>query len=196
LLWLFGTVSIIICVGEIYNRRESQSKWKALNGTVVDYLPWSKGEPNGHDLGDECIILKPDPSLYFDIRCKNTYCFNCQFEGETIFKLKGLCLEQELIDTDYIFMHSFIPFGEFTFRGLLGRTNITLNKTTQHWEILSHTFVEHTGHVLGLYNGSKIFPLGVRPWTMTVDCTIKKTRKEMKLKLSKVIIKQLCLLPF
>jgi len=75
---------------------------------------------------------------------------------------------------------------ELTFRGLLGRTNITLNKTNQVWEILSHTSTEHP---LGSYNGSKLFPLGLQSWSMTVDCGIKKASKEMKLKLSKVLNK-------
>ncbi len=75
---------------------------------------------------------------------------------------------------------------ELTFRGLLGRTNITLNKTTQEWEILSHTSTEHP---FGSYNGSKPFPLGLQSWSMTVDCGIKKARKETKLKLSKVLKK-------
>ena len=158
-----------------------------MDGTPIDYLPWSRGEPNGVELGDECIILKNEPILYFDITCKTPFCFACQFNGDTLFKLRGLCLDQELIDTDYIFMHSFIPFGEWTFRGLLGRTNITLNKTTLIWEIVSHTSVDHVGFVLGIFNGSKPFPIGVHSWTMAVDCTVKKTSKEMKLKLSKVI---------
>jgi hypothetical protein len=75
---------------------------------------------------------------------------------------------------------------EFTFRGLLGRTNITLNKTTQVWEILSHTSAEH---LFGSYNGSKHFPLGLQSWSMLVDCNVKKASKEMKLKLSKVLKK-------
>ncbi len=73
--------------------------------------------------------------------------------------------------------------GEMTFRGLLGKTNITLNKTTQVWEILSHTSVEHR---FGFYNGSKPFPIGVHSWSMVMDCTVKRTRNELKLKLSKV----------
>jgi hypothetical protein len=84
-------------------------------------------------------------------------------------------------------MHSFIPSGELTFRGLLGRTNITLNKITQYWEIVSHTPVEQIGQVLGVYNGSKTFPLGVGYWTITEDCMIKKTTRGGELKLSKVI---------
>ncbi len=77
--------------------------------------------------------------------CETPFCFACQFKGETLFKLRGLCLEQKQIDTDYIFMHHFIPSGELTFRGLLGWTNITLNKTSQAWEIVSHKFIENLG---------------------------------------------------
>ncbi len=78
--------------------------------------------------------------------------------------------------------------GEMTFRGLLGKTNITLNKTNQVWEILSHTSVEHP---YGSYNGSKPFPIGVHSWSMTIDCTVKRTRKETNLKLSKVNCRKL-----
>jgi hypothetical protein len=102
---------LILIFVEIYLRRESYFNWTTLNGNDINYLPWSRGEPNGGELGDSCIILKQDPMLYFDVTCETQYCFACQFQGDTLFKLRGLCLEQELIDTDYIFMHSFIQIG-------------------------------------------------------------------------------------
>jgi len=104
-------ITVFAIFVEIVLRRESNTNWTAMDGTAIDYLPWSVGEPNGGELGDSCIILKPDPSLYFDATCKNHFCFACQFQGDTVFKLKGLCLEQELIDTEYIFMHSYITSG-------------------------------------------------------------------------------------
>ena len=68
----------------------------------------------------------------------------------------GLCFDQDIIDTRYIF-----AIEEFTFRGLLGRTNISLNPLTNHWEIISHLPRQNLNHVVGILNDdSAIFPLG------------------------------------
>jgi hypothetical protein len=87
--------------------------------------------------------------LYHDVNCQMKNCFLCQFMGDKNFKLSGLCVSQELIDTMYTLVTS---LEQFTFRGLLGRTNITLNKATNNWEIVSHALHKTLGHVFGFTN--------------------------------------------
>jgi hypothetical protein len=89
---------------------------------ILTFLPWMVGEPNGDLVGEECIMLKGReyPCLgfvrrYFDLSCYIETCFECSFQQDTILQIRGLCNEQTLIDTQYVFITSLLPLVILSF---------------------------------------------------------------------------------
>jgi hypothetical protein len=83
---------------------------------ILTFLPWMVGEPNGEEVGEECIMTKERqyPNLgfvqkYYDFSCYIETCFECAFQRDTILQIRGLCNEQTLIDTQYVFITSLLP---------------------------------------------------------------------------------------
>ena len=147
-------------------------------------MPWSVGEPNGKNTNENCVKANPHAAIYYDYKCTDLYCFPCQFSEESVFRLKGLCIEQENIDTDYVLVLDSLSNGKYKFQGLLGRSYIEWNKT---WQLMSYLELPVVGYNLGFSNSSKNFPLGVETWYMKIDCeTPLNETKEVQLKLSKV----------
>ena len=141
-----------------------------------------KLSPGGELFGEDCVMMDLETGLYHDVSCDTKNCFLCQFRGDKIFKLKGLCLDQVSIDTTYAIV---LSTEQMAFRGLLGRTNITLNKMTNNWEIISHVPLQRLGHLIGYSNS---FPLGLETWYLGINCVHKiETYNEQELKLTRVI---------
>ena len=142
-----------------------------------------KLSPGGEIFGEDCVKMDSDTGLYHDVSCDSKNCFLCQFRGDKMFKLKGLCLDQDFIDTKYAMV---LSNEQFTFRGLFGRTNITLNKLTNNWEIISHVPYKTHGNLIGFSN---LFPLGLETWYLGIDCVHEiETYNKHELKLTRVII--------
>ena len=58
-----------------------------LNGKVISYGTWYKGEPNGHHF-EKCIAIISIPE-FVDINCERKLCFACQMPAKNIFTLRG-----------------------------------------------------------------------------------------------------------
>ena len=57
------------------------------------------------------------------------------------------------------------------FQGMSGISNIIFNNTAQAWSIISMLEKNITNRmVLGVYNGNKKFPVGLRPWLLKRNC--------------------------
>ena len=107
---------------------------------------------------------------FYSSDCKSKGCFVCQFEEAKIFKLKGLCSEQTLADTDYFYFNDEKNQNQIMFRGLLGRTNIVLNQNSSNWEMIKPRMVQGVNGSIGSFNTSKKFPLGTYTWNLNFNC--------------------------
>ena len=117
------------------------------------------------------------------------HCFLCSFDGNQIFNLRGLCSEQDFVDTKYIFMHTLISQSQLTFRGLSGKSNISYNFANKTWIMVKHIPLEGSKlNIVGLTT-AKYFPLGRKMWTLNTDCSnelVDGSKKLQLLKLSQV----------
>jgi hypothetical protein len=112
------------------------------------------------------LVSKND--TYADINCSvNKYCFPCIAEGERVFNLRGVCKEQTMLDTDYIFLFDELKRGEITFRGVLGKSFITFNRLNQTWDL---RMVQSKTETLVGVTKSDGFPLGLFTWSLFIDC--------------------------
>ena len=87
--------------------------------------------------------------------------------------MRGLCIDQDLIDTKYIFLHSLLSKGgEKTFRGLIGRTNITFDEAAGTWNIVKHVPLKKTNgsSIIGYNDDTCAYPLGRREWFVKAKC--------------------------
>ena len=86
--------------------------------------------------------------------------------------------------------------SEFLMQGMSGLTNMVYNSGTKSWEMVSVVEKNLTDKtVLGFYNGTKQFPMGVRKWFLKGNCNYKTDEFEMStLKFTKVSRKQLILI--
>jgi len=91
----------------------------------LNNLSWAEGEPNGELLRQNCLLYDQSSEVYFDLFCKYKFCSICQLDEEPIFKLKGLCGKQTIIDTDYIFLYGQVSISS-TFYARLFCTNLVL----------------------------------------------------------------------
>ena len=152
------------------------------------------GEPNDELIEESCTVLRRTSKRYESVICTIPTCFPCHVKKKTVFKLKGLCQEQEKIDTDYIFLRDAVSEGKMIFLGLLGKTFIILNEGTKNWELTSQNATEG---ILGTFDDSKSFPLGMHSWSLNVQCEDPvKTPVAMQLKLTKVIFEKFKPVPF
>ncbi len=161
----------------------NKSVWETITNQSKTYLPWSQGEPNGEITGENCVGAFLSTEKYHDIKCEEKKCFSCQFQREVLFELKGLCSEQELIDTDYIFLTDQILNGHLIFQGILGKTLIEFNKTSRLWNMRSQSRDENLGFMNGF--GYLDTPVGKKNWYLYVNCRAEITNN-IKLKLTKV----------
>jgi len=167
----------------IQRSMENKSVWKFLTNQSITYLPWFQGEPNGEITAEDCVGALLSTKKYHDIKCEEMMCFSCQFQQEVTFKLKGLCFEHELIDTDYIFLTDEILIGNLIFKGILGKTFIEFNKSTRTWNLQS----QKQNKRLGFLNGHNNFetPVGKKNWSLYVQCD-SDAQSNINLKLTKV----------
>ena len=126
------------------------------------------------------------------MKCEFKFCFLCTFDQEKIFTLRGLCDDQNLIDTKYVFLHSLLSKGERTFRGLFGRTNITFDEANGEWDIVKHVPLKKSGgSIIGFTNDTNAYPLGIKKWFLKAKCnTEMKYDVSAELKLTIVSYKQ------
>ena len=97
------------------------------------------------DIGHDCVHIRKENNRFYDMKCEFKFCFLCTFDQEKIFTLRGLCDDQNLIDTKYVFLHSLLSKGgEKTFRGLIGRTTITFDEAAGTWNIVKHVPLKKT----------------------------------------------------
>ncbi len=167
----------------IQRSMKNKSVWKTLTNQSNTYLPWFQGEPNGEITSEDCVVAYLSTAKYHDIKCQEKICFSCQFQREVTFKLKGLCSEQELIDTDYIFLIDQITNGNLIFQGILGKTFIEFNKTTRTWNLQSQIL----NVSLGFMNGNIHFetPNSKQNWSLPDPCD-SDVVSNIQLKLTKV----------
>ena len=117
------------------------------------------------------------------------HCFLCLFDGNQIFNLRGLCSEQDFVDTKYIFMHTLISQSQLTFRGLSGKSNISYDFANKTWIMVKHVQLEESKINIVGRTTSKYFPLGRKMWTLNTDCSnelVDGSKKQQLLKLSQV----------
>ena len=164
----------------------NSTKWEVSHQTV-HFLPWAPGEPQREYLDRNCVMTKRLNDKYFiySSDCHSILCPPCQFFREPIFKMRGLCPGQNLVDTDYHFLVN--ENNEVLFQGLLGRTYISLNKSNFSWNLRSVKKFEGFEAHFGSTNNIKLFPLGLYKWNLKMNCEkITQTSSEFDLKLNKV----------
>jgi hypothetical protein len=161
----------------------NKSVWLTLTNQSSKYLPWFQGEPNGEITDENCVGAFLFTKKIYDIKCDEKRCFSCEFQREVLYKLRGLCFEQETIDTDYIFLVNQIPYGNLIFQGILGKTLIMFDKTTKTWNIKS----QKLNVILGIMDGAKYFetPVGTKNWTRVAQCDYN-FEPNIRLRLTKV----------
>ena len=148
---------------------------------IMSNLPWAKNNPSVEHLKENCVFAQQSSMRLLNERCENKYCSLCNFKEDSVFRLKGFCSEQSLIDTHYTFVNE----NGVAFRGLYGKTFIAVNETSQKWHLTEYvTFAE-----IASFNNSKVFPIGLHEWSVNFDCDKKLDKvKTVGLKLTKVSI--------
>ena len=106
--------------------------------------------------------------LYQVFLCLKAVLIKKNFCTKVYVKLRGLCEEQEFLDTDYIFRRELLEKGQGVFQGLSGFSSIVLNSKSRVWELIGHQDLNNS--VIGIYNGSSSFPLGVKNWFLKFNC--------------------------
>jgi hypothetical protein len=148
---------------------------------IMSNLPWAKNNPSVEHLKENCVFAQQSSMRLLNERCENKYCSLCNFKEDSVFRLKGFCSEQSSIDTHYTFVNE----NGVAFRGLYGKTFITVNETSQIWQLTEYvTYAE-----IASFNNSKVFPIGLHEWSVNFDCDKKlDIMKTVGLKLTKVSI--------
>jgi hypothetical protein len=148
---------------------------------IMSNLPWAVNNPTVEHLKENCVLALQWSLRFHSRRCENTYCSLCNFKEDSVFRLKGFCSEQSLIDTHYTFVNE----NGVAFRGLYGKTFMAVNETSQKWQLTEYvTYAE-----IASFNNSKVFPIGLHEWSVNFDCDKKLDKvKTVGLKLTKVSI--------
>jgi len=92
---------------------------------------------------------------------------------QVLFHLRGICDTEENIDLDYILLRETLKSNKskIVMQGMSGLTNIVYNSGKKYWEMLSVIEKNQTVKaVLGLYNSTKPFPVGVNKWFLKGNC--------------------------
>ncbi len=145
--------------------QQNISKWISDNddgNLEIDYLPWASDQPNGFS-SQKCMSFDSVRYGYHDEECTSKMCIPCQLPKYIFFHLRGLPLnlqEQDLLDVDYIVS---IEPGRVSFEGFSGLSSIILDPFSQNWKIIS------LGKVIGSYNGTKIYPIGLSTWDLFLE---------------------------
>jgi hypothetical protein len=165
----------------------SKSMWQSLSSDVIldtRDLPWAEYEPSGEYLQQKCVYAS---DAFYSANCNGKGCSICQFEEERIFKLKGLCSDQAIVDTDYIYVSDENNQSHIMFRGLLGRTNLVLKQNSSNWDMIKTQMTEGINETIGNFNTSKKFPLGTHTWNLNFHCQkMMPNSSSVDLKLTKV----------
>ena len=148
------------------------------------FLPWEKGEPNGEYTAEDCVISKFETFAYVDIECDFALCMPCQFSKEHIFTMKGLPNNQNsqnFIEQKYIFLDKQLLKGNLIFQGLLGKTYLKFDRSSNTWKLIRNGNEEN---IIGMFKSSTKFPLGLNTWNLKLNEN--NTYGEKQLKLTKV----------
>ena len=54
-----------------------EGKFKWLNGSPVQGIPWGSGQPSSAG-NEDCMHLHKPNGKFYDTYCTNTYCFMCE----------------------------------------------------------------------------------------------------------------------
>ena len=120
-----------------------------------------------------------------DEDCAIEKCSPCNFQGQVYFKLKGICDDSTLIDTDYSMIFDSLKLENFYFRGFSGRTVIVYSSIYKGWIIKDYSS-NNTENIFGIFNETMI-PIGLHNWSMFTTCEIvHKELQNVQLKLTKV----------
>ena len=148
------------------------------------FLSWLKGEPNGEYTAEDCVVSKFETYLYADLECDLALCMPCQFEKEHIFTFKGLTNNQNnpnsqnFIEQKYIFLDKQLLKGNLIFQGLLGKTCLKFDRTSQTWKLIRNGNVEN---IIGMLSSSTKFPLGLNTWNLNLHNNNTFEKKQLKL---------------
>eukprot|EP00092_Neocalanus_flemingeri_P029034 GFUD01031520.1.p1 GENE.GFUD01031520.1~~GFUD01031520.1.p1 ORF type:complete len:290 (+),score=74.46 GFUD01031520.1:49-870(+) len=61
--------------------REMEGEWKWVDGTPITPLTfsaWSRGEPNDHRVGEDCLAIRGSDRNWNDAPCSRAYAYVCQ----------------------------------------------------------------------------------------------------------------------
>ena len=120
-----------------------------------------------------------------DEDCAAEKCSPCNFQGQVYFKLKGICDDSTIIDTDYTMIFDSFKLENFYFRGFSGRTVIVYSSIDKCWIIKDYNS-NNTEKIYGTFNETTI-PIGLHNWSMFTTCEIvHKELQNVQLKLTKV----------
>ena len=147
----------------------NSTKWEFLHQTT-DFFPWANGEPQREYLDSNCAAAFQFEDEHFlrSCGCDLKFCPICKFSRESMFRLRGLCPTQKLIDTDYFFLGN--DFNGIIFQGISGKTYISSNESSSSWDLNSFKDIEGIGKQIGSANNVKLFPLGFQKWNLKMNC--------------------------
>lgn len=94
-----------------------------------------------------------------------------------------------MIDFDYVLQRDTLKTGTYTFKGLVGLSDIVYSPSGKRWDLVSQQEINNkTGLILGFSNSTKFFPVGLQPWYLYEQCNqYQDAITPTNLKLSKVI---------
>ena len=149
----------------LFQSKTNNSQWIFDNDSDlnldVEYLPWANDQPNGFT-SQKCVSFDSQRNGYNDEDCstKTNFCIPCQLPKDVFFHLRGLPLNlqtQEVLDVDYVIS---IEPKRVSFNGFTGLSSIIWEPFSMNWLILS------VGKVIGSYNGSNNYPIGLLTWDL------------------------------
>ena len=140
------------------------SRWvsddKSGGDFEVDYLPWAFDQPNGLS-SQKCLSFDSQRNGYSDEECSSKFCFPCQLPKDVFFNMRGLPIDlQDLFDTDYVV---YIDPAKVGFDGFSGLSSVVWEPFLKRWQIVS------LGIVVGSYNGTKSYPIGLGSWNFFLE---------------------------
>ena len=135
-----------------------------------------------------CKQLDLRTNQHNEADCNEYLCYACEFPSKKlIFTLKGLCSEQQAIDTQYFLDQENVLPEKIVLSGVNGLTQIVQNHFSSEWKIISLTAQNGSLKEIGINNDTRIFlPVGVQTWYFSYNCFREVNMFPIKLKLSNV----------
>ncbi len=138
----------------------------SYDGSVINYLPFAKDQPNGRDF-ELCVTIYMFPdgtSYYYDIYCNNLRCPICEIDlFDTVVQFRGQMPEDLQMDRRYGFD---ALQGSKGLTGFSGFMDTYIKWDNGLWRI-SNLFVGKSGQNIGHAYKPDIHPMGLAAWNIS-----------------------------